>query len=226
MINVAVMGYGTVGSGVAKVIMDNNAIVSRNVGDKVNLKYVLDIRDFPGDPVEKILTKDCNDIVNDPEVDIVVETMGGTGVAWTGDPDYVMISVIIFTLWADLGYNIILFSAGIDGIPGEVYEAAAIDGAGPVRKFFSVTLPLLGRTTTFVVLMTLISYFQMFAQFSVLLYKDGPQNSGLVLTSYIYKTAFVNKDMGYAAAISVILFLMILIVSLVQRKLGKVEWEY
>ncbi|MBQ1352484.1 MAG: sugar ABC transporter permease [Firmicutes bacterium] len=156
----------------------------------------------------------------------VVRDMGGTGVAWTGDPDYVMISVIIFTLWADLGYNIILFSAGIDGIPGEVYEAAAIDGAGPVRKFFSVTLPLLGRTTTFVVLMTLISYFQMFAQFSVLLYKDGPQNSGLVLTSYIYKTAFVNKDMGYAAAISVILFLMILIVSLVQRKLGKVEWEY
>ncbi len=74
--------------------------------------------------------------------------------------------------------------------------------------------------------MTLISYFQMFAQFSVLLYKDGPQNSGLVLTSYIYKTAFVNKDLGYAAAISVILFLMILIVSLVQRKLGKVEWEY
>ena len=82
MINVAVMGYGTVGSGVAKVIMDNNDIVSRNVGDKVNLKYVLDIRDFPGDPVEKILTKDFNDIVNDPEVDIVVETMGGTGVAY------------------------------------------------------------------------------------------------------------------------------------------------
>ena len=81
MINVAVMGYGTVGSGVAKVIMDNNDIVSKNAGDKVDLKYVLDIREFPGSPVEKIITHDFNDIVNDPEVDIVVETMGGTGVA-------------------------------------------------------------------------------------------------------------------------------------------------
>lgn len=159
-------------------------------------------------------------------VNEIIRDMGGDAIAWTGDPSYVMFSVIVFTLWADLGYNIILFSAGIDGIPGEVYEAAAIDGAGPFRKFFNVTLPLLGRTTTFVVLMTLISYFQMFAQFSVLLFKDGPQNSGLVLTSYIYKIAFVNKDMGYAAAISVILFILILIVSLVQRKAGKVDWEY
>lgn len=79
---------------------------------------------------------------------------------------------------------------------------------------------------TFVVLMTLISYFQMFAQFSVLLFKDGPQNSGLVLTSYIYKTAFVYKDMGYAAAISVALFVLILIVSIVQQRLQKVDWEY
>ena len=159
-------------------------------------------------------------------VNNIIEAFGGHGVAWTGDPSYVMISVIVFTLWADLGYNIILFSAGIDGIPGEVYEAASIDGAGSWRRFFKITLPLLGRTTTFVVLMTLISYFQMFAQFSVLLYKDGPQNSGLVLTSYIYKTAFVNKDMGYAAAISVILFLIILVVSIVQQRVSKVDWEY
>ena len=74
--------------------------------------------------------------------------------------------------------------------------------------------------------MTLISYFQMFAQFSVLLFKDGPQNSGLVLTSYIYKTAFVYKEMGYAAAISVVLFLLILVVSLIQQRVNKVDWEY
>ncbi len=159
-------------------------------------------------------------------INTIISHFGGQHIAWTGDADYVMISIIIFTLWADLGYNIILFSAGIDGIPGEIYEAAAIDGTGAWRQFFNITLPLLGRTTTFVVLMTLISYFQMFAQFSVLLYKDGPQNSGLVLTSYIYKVAFIHKDMGYAAAISVALFVLILIVSIVQQRVNKVDWEY
>ena len=159
-------------------------------------------------------------------VNQIIEKFGGEGVAWTGDERFVMISVIVFTLWADLGYNIILFCAGIDGIPEEFYEAAKLDGAGKWKRFKHVTLPLLGRTTTFVVLMTLISYFQMFAQFSVLLYKDGPQHSGLVLTSYIYKTAFVYKNMGYAAAISFVLFLLILVVSLVQQRLNKVDWEY
>ena len=159
-------------------------------------------------------------------VNQIIEFFGGEGVAWTGDAHYVMFSVIIFTLWADLGYNIILFSAGIDGIPSDVYEAADLDGAGGWKKWYNITLPLLGRTTTFVVLMTLISYFQMFAQFSVLLFKDGPQNSGLVLTSYIYENAFIYKEMGYAAALSVVLFLLITIVSLVQQRINKVDWEY
>ena len=159
-------------------------------------------------------------------VNQIIEKLGGHGVAWTGDAKYVMASAIIFTLWADLGYNIILFCAGIDGIPGEFYEAAALDGTNGWQKFRHITLPLLGRTTTFVVLMTLISYFQMFAQFSVLFYKDGPQHSGLVLTSYIYKTAFQLKDMGYAAALSFVLFLLILVVSLIQQRVNKVDWEY
>lgn len=159
-------------------------------------------------------------------VNEIIEFFGGHHIAWTGDVHYVMISVIVFTLWADLGYNIILFSAGIDSIPADVYEAADLDGSTGWQKFRNITLPLLGRTTTFVILMTLISYFQMFAQFSVLLFKDGPQSSGLVLTSYIYKTAFMYKEMGYAAALSVVLFLMILVVSLVQQRLNKVDWEY
>ncbi len=159
-------------------------------------------------------------------INTIIRHYGGHAIAWTGDAKYIMFSVIVFTLWADMGYNIVLFSAGLDGIPGEFYEAASIDGAGKWKQFVQITLPLLGRTTTFVVLMTLISYFQMFSQFSVLLYKDGPQNCGLVLTSYIYKTAFLNKDMGYASAISVALFVLILIVSLVQQKLQEVNWEY
>lgn len=115
---------------------------------------------------------------------------------------------------------------GLDSIPQELYQASDIDGAGRWRRFRSITLPLLGRTFTFVVVMTLISHFQMFAQFNVIAYKNGPQNSGLVLTSYIYKTAFEHKEMGYAAAISMALFVIILVITLVQQRLSKVEWEY
>lgn len=156
----------------------------------------------------------------------ILKLFGADVIPWIGDARFLMMSVIIFTIWADMGYNTILFSAGIDGIPQDMYQAAQLDGAGRWRMFRNITLPLLGRTTTFVTLMTLISHFQMFAQFNVLALKDGPQSSGLVLTSYIYKTAFVYKEMGYAAAISVALFVIILIVSLVQQKVSKVDWEY
>lgn len=156
----------------------------------------------------------------------LISTFGGSPVGWLADAKYLMISVIIFTLWADVGYNTILFCAGIDGIPKDVYEASNLDGASRWKTFTKITLPLLGRTMTFVVLMTLISYFQMFAQFDILALNGGPQSSGLVLTSYIYKTAFKYKEMGYAAAISMALFVIILIVSLIEKKFDKIDWEY
>ena len=83
MINVAVMGYGTVGSGVVEVIRTNQELINERSGDEINVKYVLDLREFPGDPVEKILVHDFETIVNDPEVNIVVETMGGIEPAYT-----------------------------------------------------------------------------------------------------------------------------------------------
>ncbi len=156
----------------------------------------------------------------------ILVLFGGEAISWIGDARYLMLSVVIFTIWADIGYNTILFSAGIDGIPEELYQAAQLDGASRWRTFQNITLPLLGRTMTFVSLMTLISHFQMFAQFNVLALKDGPQNSGLVLTSYIYKTAFIYKEMGYAAAISMALLLIIVIVTIVQQRFCKVDWEY
>ena len=156
----------------------------------------------------------------------IIKAFGGNAIPWLADARYLMISIIIFTIWVDVGYNTILFSAGMDGIPKDMYAAAQIDGAGRWHLFRSITLPLLGRTTAFVTLMTLISHFQMFAQFNILALKDGPQSSGLVLTGYIYKQACVYKQMGYAAAISVVLFLIIMCVSLVQQRVSKVDWEY
>lgn len=82
MINIAVLGYGTVGSGVVEVIRTNHESINKRAGEEINVKYVLDLRDFPGDPVSEILVHDFEQIVNDPEVDIVVEVMGGTGAAY------------------------------------------------------------------------------------------------------------------------------------------------
>ena len=83
MINIAILGYGTVGSGVYKIIKDNNSHISRRAGEEVKVKYVLDLRDFPGDPVEEVLVHDVDTILNDSEVDVVVEVMGGVEPAYT-----------------------------------------------------------------------------------------------------------------------------------------------
>jgi multiple sugar transport system permease protein/raffinose/stachyose/melibiose transport system permease protein len=151
---------------------------------------------------------------------------------WLGDPAWLLPSIILFTLWADIGYNIIIFSAGMDGIPHDFIEAAAIDGAGPVRRFFFITLPLLGRTTAFIVTMTLISHFQMFAQFEIMGRSagspggGGPNNVGMVLTLEIYKEAFKYKNMGYASAIALVLFLIILIVTVISQRISRSDWRY
>lgn len=83
MIHIAVLGYGTVGSGVVEVINRNRDSINKKAGKEINIKYVLDLRDFPGDPVEKILTHDIEDILNDEEVRIVIEVMGGIEPAYT-----------------------------------------------------------------------------------------------------------------------------------------------
>ena len=110
--------------------------------------------------------------------------------------------IIVYTLWADIGYNVVLFTAGIEGVPKEFDEAAAIDGAGPVRRFVSIKLPLMSRTFAFVAIMTMANYFQMFAQFQVFAPDGGRSNSAMVLTNYIYKTSFSSYDMGYASAVA------------------------
>lgn len=159
-------------------------------------------------------------------LNILFGKLGMNGVDWLGNAKILMFSIVIYTLWADVGYNTVLFNAGMDGIPQEFYEAAALDGAGALRKFFHITLPLMGRTIAFVVIMTLISHFQMFAQFSVMLNRTTPQNAGLVLTNYIYKNAFEYKEMGYASAVSVALFLIIMVITLIEQRMNKIEWEY
>ena len=96
-----------------------------------------------------------------------------------------LIIIIVYTLWADLGYNVVLFSAGVENVPKEFEEAAAIDGAGPLQRFLYIKLPLMGRTFAFVAVMTMADYFQMFTQFNIFAANGGRNNSAMVLTNYI-----------------------------------------
>jgi multiple sugar transport system permease protein/raffinose/stachyose/melibiose transport system permease protein len=160
-------------------------------------------------------------------INVLLKRIGMTSYPWLGQSGTVINAIIIFTLWANIGYNIILFCAGIDGIPQDFYEAAIIDGAGPFTRFFKITIPLLAKTTYFVLIMTLITQFQVFTQFETMQAgHGGPNDIGLVLSLLIFRTAFVFKDMGYAAAISLALFILIMIFSYVSHRLNKINWGY
>ena len=152
--------------------------------------------------------------------------IGLSPINWLGSPSHIMTSIIMLSIWGDIGYNTLLFTAGMDGIPGSFYEAAEIDGAGAFKRFFKITLPLLKRTFSFVAAMTIISHFQMIAQFQILAPDGGAGNRGEVLTTYIYHQGFKIKDMGYASAVSVALFVIILIFTAIQQRLNRVDWGY
>jgi multiple sugar transport system permease protein len=158
-------------------------------------------------------------------LNIILRNIGLNSVKWLGDPSIAMISIIIMTLWADMGYNIVIFMAGLDSIPDRFYEAAKLDGATRLKSFWYITLPLLNRTTLFVTIMTIISYFQMFPQFQIIT-KGEPQNATRVLALNIYDEAFKYMNMGYASAMATVLLFIILIITLVQLHIGSSQWEY
>lgn len=146
-------------------------------------------------------------------------------IQWLSDPHYVLYSVIMMTLWADIGYNIVLFIAGLDSIPDMYYEAAILEGAGRWHIFFHITLPLLRRTLLFVSVTTVVSYFQAFPQFQIMT-KGEPFNETRVLALHIYDQAFANSNMGYASAMATVFLMIILLVTLLQLRWGRTQWEH
>ncbi|MGN1266504.1 MAG: carbohydrate ABC transporter permease [Dorea sp.] len=137
-----------------------------------------------------------------------------------------LVIIAVYTLWADLGYNVVLFSAGVENIPKEFEEAAAIDGAGPVQRFLQIKLPLMGRTFVFVAIMTMADYFQMFTQFKIFVSDGGRNNAAMVLTNYIYNTSFRDFDMGYASALSTGLFVVVFTIAMIQNRMMRIDWGY
>jgi ABC-type sugar transport system permease subunit len=152
--------------------------------------------------------------------------------SWLTDPQafvfgvpLALIAVIIAYVWQDFGYNLVIFIAALQGIPREIKDVARIDGANGWQEFWSVTLPLLRPTLLLVVTLTMISSFQTFVIFYVMT-NGGPLNQTRSLTLNIYENAFRFQNMGWAAAMSLILFAMILVVTLVQFRLLRTDWEY
>ena len=137
---------------------------------------------------------------------------------WLADYDWSLISIMIVYIWQQVGYYAIVFLAAIKGVPGELYEAASLDGAGAIRSFFNVTVPMVAPTTFFLTIMGIIGSFKVFDQISVLT-QGGPGNSSSVMAFYVYRTAFEYYNMGYANTLAWALFVLIFIVTMVQWKL-------
>jgi ABC-type sugar transport system permease subunit/ABC-type glycerol-3-phosphate transport system substrate-binding protein len=145
--------------------------------------------------------------------------------AWLNSSDTAMISIMIFTVWLGMGYQMVIFLAGLQGIPDELYEAARIDGADGWGRFRHVTLPLLKPTTFFILVTSLIGSFQVFTSVYVMT-AGGPVGSTDVLVYHIYQAAWEQLRMGYASAISWVLFLLIMMATWVQFRLIGKEVEY
>ena len=127
---------------------------------------------------------------------------------WLNASSTSLLSIIILGVWQSLGYNIIIVLAGLQGIPPSLYESADIDGANVVRKFFSITIPSLSSTLFFLVMISFIRSFQVFTPVQVMT-QGGPGNSSSVLVFYIYRIAFQHSDIGYATAVSWVLFFLV-----------------
>nr|MBP9899525.1 sugar ABC transporter permease [Gemmatimonadales bacterium] len=156
-----------------------------------------------------------------PQYGLLNAALGVIGIGpidWLGTTTWAMPSLILLSVWKNFGYNMLVFLAGLQSIPEELYEAAALDGAGPWRRFRHVTLPMLGPTFIFVGVVTMIASFQVFSEPYVMT-QGGPLKSTLTLVLFMYEQGFRWWRLGYSAAIAVVLFCLTLLGTLVQFRL-------
>ncbi|MEU1198168.1 sugar ABC transporter permease [Streptomyces sp. NPDC005813] len=134
--------------------------------------------------------------------------------SWLGDPDWTMVSIAAATVWWTIGFNFVLYLAGLQDIPREVHEASAIDGAGPWQRIRHIVVPLLGRTTVLVTVLQVIASLKVFDQIYMMT-GGGPDGATKPTLELIYDTGFTEGRVGYASTLSMLLFVVILIVSAV-----------
>ena len=151
-------------------------------------------------------------------VNNVLRTFGWQTLSFLGSPDQAMPSIALINIWQYTGYTSLLFFAGLQTIPKEVYEAGAIDGASETRMFWTLTVPLLRPVLAFVLVTSVIGSFQIFDTIAVTT-KGGPVNATKVITWFIYDYAFGRFQMGYATAIAVALFVILIAVTIAQMRI-------
>jgi len=155
----------------------------------------------------------------------LLEMVGLPTLGWLRDPNTALLSIAILSVWKNAGYNMIIFLAGLQGIPEYLYEAAEIDGAGPVQRFWHITVPMLSPTTFFVFIVYFIGALQMFVQ-AWILTQGGPLDSTLTVVYLIYQNGFEFLKMGYAAAMSVILFVFIALITYINTRIVRYDTHF
>ena len=155
----------------------------------------------------------------------LLSLVGLDGKNWLGDPAWAMPALILMAVWKNFGYHMVIFLAGLQGIPPHLYEAARIDGANRVQAFFYITIPLLKPTIFFVAIMVSIGYFQFFAE-PYIMTDGGPLDSTISVILYMYRQGFKYFHMGYASSIAYVLFVVIAGFSLIQFRLNKQNVDY
>lgn len=157
-------------------------------------------------------------------INYLLSLIGIQGPGWLMDPQWAMAGVIMTSVWKDIGFITVIYLAGLQEIPEHLYEAAQIDGVTTWQKFRYITWPMLSSTTFFVVTISLINSFQVFDQVWIMT-EGGPAGATSVMVEQIYKNAFRYFKMGYASAISWVLFIIIFIFTFLQNRIQK-KWGY
>lgn len=155
----------------------------------------------------------------------IVNKLTGLDINWLNDPNTALYCVAVLTAWLNSGINFLYFSAGLGNIDETIYERASVDGANGIQKFFSLTLPGLSPIMFYTLVVNIIQAFQSFGQIKILT-EGGPNDTTSVIVYSIYRDAFFNYRFGSAAAQSVILFIMIMLITLVMFRIGKKGVKY
>lgn len=158
-------------------------------------------------------------------VNWLLSLVGIEGPAWLADPRWAMPALIAMVIWRGLGWNMIIFLAGLQGIPKHYYEAAQIDGANGWQLLWHITVPLLRPTMFFVTIMTIIGYLQFFEE-PFIMTDGGPLNATISVVLYIYRQGFRFFNLGYASALAYVLFMIIITITLLRIWVGRTSSEY
>lgn len=173
------------------------------------------------------LTDTVNAILTFVSFGALTEVLSHNNINWLMDPKWTIPNLILMSVWKYMGYNIVIFLAGLQNVPQELYEAAEVDGANGSQRFWRITLPLISPTTFFISIISIIGAFKLFTEIFVLYVgRPGPLESGITMVYFVYRMAFERWQMGYAAAGAYVLFGIMFIFTLIQLRVAKKRVHY